>query len=1044
MSEEQFANHSTKTAVGAKKSKRVKSLDDKTAAPRKRTGKRSSIGEYPKTVEDLNELLPPPPVPRRTCKERWTNFNRALCDDWRFSTVTTILTIYALFGDDIRLGLTHKSMDPLFDTLTCVCFVVFGIEVVAASWGREGYFLGFFFVLDVVSTLTLALDLTVVGNALFCSTSVEGGDAAKTSRAGRAGARASRTVRIIRLLRLVRLYSKIRVYAEKRQAEKARLEKSRHPEEVTAPGEGAVPLPGDSADADPEEEGEEKKDKETETRVGKKLSEMTTRRVIILVLVMLVCMPQFQAPTSFGSSVDIGMSFVYDRWRSWCPWNASNASALPACLQGLPDMLSGGQQADVVERQSLLRLWYERALLQLIYTHHIGDFLYRLCWIGFKSKTMVDILQLQGLSAAQAQQQQAAYMAALAQLARPEFLGDHVFDPTGWDATFARPEWSTPAVPLQARIKDSLSKPWKENCQTFSGVTASSRLLSNRPSACSVDAELRCSEVQYYGASSLTQQEADHLSILFAFDRRDQTQMEARFSILATFFILGAVGTGSVTFAKDADHLLLNPIQAMIKKMETIKDDPLDSMTLGDREYRVEELATIKQEAVGTRKVTKLENAYEKLFKKKPSQPMETVILEKTITKLGVLLAVSFGEQGALVVGDYLTGDQTVELDILTPGHPCRAVICSCGIRNFKVIFQCLEEETVLFVNKIAEIVHGCTDDYIGAPNQSLGSGFIVIWRLDEREPRDALKDKKKTKKWIKKKHLRKGKQLLGEHGPSEEEVARKRQQDIADMAVLAMVRIVVKTTASISLLGYRGHPKINDFVPSFQPEVQIGMHTAEVTECAIGSDHKLDALYLVNSMKLPTLIQECSKNYQAPLLLSSAMVSTLSQPMAMLCRLVDHVHFAGFVKNHPPVRLFSLDLDPSKLQPGADLPKTERKVIKNRFKLRQIRDIEKAERKSLDYSAFAELMAEPLVQQMRSDYTYDFFLRFATAYRNYEAGQWQAARDMLLTCHYDPKQFIADHYSPLRPDEWPVDGPIVGVGSCFCEDIEWADRRSA
>eukprot|EP00929_Paragymnodinium_shiwhaense_P002653 TRINITY_DN10295_c0_g1_i2.p1 TRINITY_DN10295_c0_g1~~TRINITY_DN10295_c0_g1_i2.p1 ORF type:complete len:957 (+),score=152.10 TRINITY_DN10295_c0_g1_i2:117-2987(+) len=928
MSEEQFANHSTKTAVGAKKSKRVKSLDDKTAAPRKRTGKRSSIGEYPKTVEDLNELLPPPPVPRRTCKERWTNFNRALCDDWRFSTVTTILTIYALFGDDIRLGLTHKSMDPLFDTLTCVCFVVFGIEVVAASWGREGYFLGFFFVLDVVSTLTLALDLTVVGNALFCSTSVEGGDAAKTSRAGRAGARASRTVRIIRLLRLVRLYSKIRVYAEKRQAEKARLEKSRHPEEVTAPGEGAVPLPGDSADADPEEEGEEKKDKETETRVGKKLSEMTTRRVIILVLVMLVCMPQFQAPTSFGSSVDIGMSFVYDRWRSWCPWNASNASALPACLQGLPDMLSGGQQADVVERQSLLRLWYERALLQLIYTHHIGDFLYRLCWIGFKSKTMVDILQLQGLSAAQAQQQQAAYMAALAQLARPEFLGDHVFDPTGWDATFARPEWSTPAVPLQARIKDSLSKPWKENCQTFSGVTASSRLLSNRPSACSVDAELRCSEVQYYGASSLTQQEADHLSILFAFDRRDQTQMEARFSILATFFILGAVGTGSVTFAKDADHLLLNPIQAMIKKMETIKDDPLDSMTLGDREYRVEELATIKQEAVGTRKVTKLENAYEKLFKKKPSQPMETVILEKTITKLGVLLAVSFGEQGALVVGDYLTGDQTVELDILTPGHPCRAVICSCGIRNFKVIFQCLEEETVLFVNKIAEIVHGCTDDYIGAPNQSLGSGFIVIWRLDEREPRDALKDKKKTKKWIKKKHLRK----------------------------------------------------------------------------------------------------ECSKNYQAPLLLSSAMVSTLSQPMAMLCRLVDHVHFAGFVKNHPPVRLFSLDLDPSKLQPGADLPKTERKVIKNRFKLRQIRDIEKAERKSLDYSAFAELMAEPLVQQMRSDYTYDFFLRFATAYRNYEAGQWQAARDMLLTCHYDPKQFIADHYSPLRPDEWPVDGPTVSL----------------
>merc|ERR1719447_57481 len=37
----------------------------------------------------------------------------------------------------------------------------------------------------------------------------------------------------------------------------------------------------------------------SETRVGKKLSDMTTRRVIVLVLIMLLVMPQF-SPSSWG------------------------------------------------------------------------------------------------------------------------------------------------------------------------------------------------------------------------------------------------------------------------------------------------------------------------------------------------------------------------------------------------------------------------------------------------------------------------------------------------------------------------------------------------------------------------------------------------------------------------------------------------------------------------------------------------------------------------------------------------------------------------
>merc|ERR1719329_1526368 len=59
---------------------------------------------------------------------------------------------------------------------------------------------------------------------------------------------------------------------------------------------------------------------QTETRVGKKLGDMTTRRVIILVLVMLFCMPQFNPDShgleEFGTSMDIGMEIAYERLRA--------------------------------------------------------------------------------------------------------------------------------------------------------------------------------------------------------------------------------------------------------------------------------------------------------------------------------------------------------------------------------------------------------------------------------------------------------------------------------------------------------------------------------------------------------------------------------------------------------------------------------------------------------------------------------------------------------------------------------------------------------
>jgi len=127
-----------------------------------------------------------PKSPRTRCSRAgallWIRTkSKALCDSWRFCVLTTVLTFYALFGDDFRLAFTPRRTDILFNILSILCILIFGVELLSASFGQEGYVLGFFFWLDSGSTITLLFDLTWISDSLFCGGSEGGGTALKAS-----------------------------------------------------------------------------------------------------------------------------------------------------------------------------------------------------------------------------------------------------------------------------------------------------------------------------------------------------------------------------------------------------------------------------------------------------------------------------------------------------------------------------------------------------------------------------------------------------------------------------------------------------------------------------------------------------------------------------------------------------------------------------------------------------------------------------------------------------------------------------------------------
>merc|ERR1712084_46520 len=153
---------------------------------------------------------------------------------------------------------------------------------------------------------------------------------------------------------------------------------------------------------------------------------------------------------------------------------------------------------------------------------------------------------------------------------------------------------------------------------------------------------------------------------------------------------------------------------------------------------------------------------------KKVREPMETVILEKTIIKLGGLLALGFGEAGAEIIGSNMKGGHSAGVNAMVPGQKVDAIIGFCGIRDFTDVTEVLKEKVMLFVNQVGEIVHGCVDDYHGAPNKNIGDSFLLVWRLAGAAP--------------------------------------ERQVKLADMAIMSFIRIVGEINKSRVLAVYRKH----------------------------------------------------------------------------------------------------------------------------------------------------------------------------------------------------------------------------------------------
>lgn len=79
----------------------------------------------------------------------------------------TIITLFALFGDDMRLWITTKEADIYFFVGFVISLILFTLELLVQSCVVDDFKYSFFFWLDFIATLSLGPDIPWIVDFIY-------------------------------------------------------------------------------------------------------------------------------------------------------------------------------------------------------------------------------------------------------------------------------------------------------------------------------------------------------------------------------------------------------------------------------------------------------------------------------------------------------------------------------------------------------------------------------------------------------------------------------------------------------------------------------------------------------------------------------------------------------------------------------------------------------------------------------------------------------------------------------------------------------------
>ena len=816
----------------------------------------------------------------------------------------TTLTVYALFGDDIRLAATEKPKDAVFFGLSAVCLAFFVLELTVASIAKPGYFFSFYFWLDFIGSVSLITDIGWIWEMLVgTDSSTTGKSIAKSSqltraaRASRVGARAGRIIRIIRIVRLIRIMKLYKI------AEEAKKD-LRKEETSGILQRSMVCYRGDQ--------------KPVSSHLGKKERPMAEL------------------------SLDISGSYDFDRMEIKGENHDSEgiSDINTGTVFGMNNSRRTSLNADMIRRSSVLPKQHDdnfahedkanpsnmpseskvgKKLSELTSKRVITLVLGMMfCLPLFTNSLYVDdnTSYLFGLIVVDG----FADIGTDFDIAWDNYISEHKdqFNPLIYLEVVNARKWQT-MDPDDLRYDEKL-------------ITVLDSRVGSR----------------YYSWSIV--------------DLRPSTRLQAGMNMIRTVFICLVLAFSSLLFSKDANELIIGPIENMTERIKRIARNPLEAAQEDENDSLTIRFALEKK-----KKKTKRNEGI-----------METEILENTIVKIGALLAIGFGEAGSEIIASNIKrggGD----IDPMIPGKKTHCIFGFCDIRNFTDTTEVLQESVMLFVNEIAEIVHNTVYRYSGTANKNIGDAFLLVWKIPEKLTPSLSK--------------------MTDTLDCPYELS-----TLADMALISFLKIMAGISSDPKILKYRTNAALNQRMPNYCVKMGFGLHVGWAIEGAIGSEFKVDASYLSPNVNLASRLEAATKQFGIPILLSGHVHLLLSYQTKRYLREIDCVMVKG---SKVPLRLFTCDVVLTDI-PVASKTETLEGLEKKTLKLER-----KRQRDTLRKSVLAKetdlwrlFEEDEQLMAMRRFHNTKFQEVFREGFTCYIKGDWKNAKRLLLFAQEEKGEF--------------------------------------
>jgi len=504
------------------------------------------------------------------------------------------------------------------------------------------------------------------------------------------------------------------------------------------------------------------------------------------------------------------------------------------------------------------------------------------------------------------------------------------------------------------------------------------------------------------------------------------TKTVALLNILKTICLCILVTIATVYFESDVKSLVLDPLEIMIEIVQKVAKNPIKAKNWENLETGMKStISKIKKEDESSSKKKKW---------KKAEDEYEVKIIQNAIMKISALLAIGIGEAGNEIIKENLSNYN--DLDPMVKGRKKNAIFGFCDIRGFPKVNEVLQEDTMVFLNEIADIVHSSVDLFEGSTNKNIGDAFLMVWKLpngfNQLLPLIEAKDSNNNSR-LSLKTLMPGNHIIkhSDHNIIKEiennhqnlevnltpyknslklnenkiisnlnfknhykiplittEVSR-----IADSAVFGYLKVISKINRDLGILSYRENEKIKEKIKDFKVNMGFGLHMGWAIEGAIGSSYKIDASYLSPNVNMAARLEAATRQYGVSIIISGSLYDLISESVKKICRLIDIVTVKGSVK---PVKLYTIDINEN-IKPSK---KTKKSIPDKQARLKHIHKKRQLKLKIEEYGVFEAMMKKRYFRQMlRNTRPSIFNLFFKHGFNAYLNGNWQLAAKKFEEC---------------------------------------------